>query len=104
MYFEGAVLIEDTWNPEFEACRALVTRGITGRLEVWRADKPYPCLIFPDIEEGARWTVEESDTVGPRIVRWKPFPDTLQPDTARVAVLAPARNSRVITLPSPGRR
>jgi hypothetical protein len=65
VYFEGAVLIEDTWNPEFEACRALVTRGITGRLEVWRADKPYPCLIFPDIEEGARWTVEESDTVGP---------------------------------------
>ena len=33
VYFEGAVLIEDTWNPEFEACRALVARGITGRLE-----------------------------------------------------------------------
>jgi hypothetical protein len=54
VYFEGTVLIEDTWNPEFEACRALVARGITGRLEVWRADKHYPGLIVPDIEEGAR--------------------------------------------------
>jgi len=42
VYFEGAVLIEDMWNPEFETCRALVARGIIGRLEVWRADKPYP--------------------------------------------------------------
>ncbi len=24
VYFKDAVLIEDTWNPEFEACRALV--------------------------------------------------------------------------------
>jgi hypothetical protein len=29
VYFEGAVLIEEP----FEACRALVARGITGRLE-----------------------------------------------------------------------
>ena len=65
VYFEGAVLIEDTWNPELEACRALVARGITGRLEVWRSDKPYPGLIFPDIEEGARWTVVENDKEGP---------------------------------------
>ena len=30
VYFEDAVLIEDTWNLEFEACRALVAQGITG--------------------------------------------------------------------------
>jgi hypothetical protein len=54
VYFEGAVLIEDTWNPEFEACRALVARGITGRLETWRAGKSHPGMIVPDIEEGAR--------------------------------------------------
>ena len=29
-------------EPDFEACRALVARGTKGRLEVWRADKPYP--------------------------------------------------------------
>jgi hypothetical protein len=65
VYFEGAVVIEDTWNPEFEACRALVARGVTGRLETWRADKPYPGLIFPDIAEGARWTVVENPKEGP---------------------------------------
>jgi hypothetical protein len=46
--------------------------------EVWRADKPYPGLIFPDIEEGARWTVVENDKEGPVIKRWEPFPDHLQ--------------------------
>ena len=91
VFFEGAVLIEDTWNPEFEACRALVALGITGRLEVWRSDKPYPRLIFPDIEEGARWTVVENDKEGPVIKRWKPFPEHLQPDAVpRGRVLAPA--------------
>ena len=39
VHYGDAVLIEDTWNPEFEACRALVARGITGRLDVWRAGK-----------------------------------------------------------------
>src|SRR5262245_29278865 len=42
VYFQDGVLIEDTWNPEFEACRALVARGVTGRLEVWRAGAAYP--------------------------------------------------------------
>ena len=78
VYFQDAVLIEDTWNPEFEACRALVARGVTGRLEVWRAGKTYPDLIVPDIEEGARWTVVENDREGPVIKRWEPFPDHLQ--------------------------
>jgi hypothetical protein len=40
-HFEDAVLIEETWNPEFQACRALVARGITGRLETWRAGKEW---------------------------------------------------------------
>jgi hypothetical protein len=78
VYFQDAVLIEDTWNPEFEACRALVARGVTGRFETWRADKPYSGLIVPDIEEVARWTVVENDKEGPVIRRWEPFPEHLQ--------------------------
>ena len=86
VHFEGAVLIEDTWNPEFEACRALVARGVTGRLETWRTGK-----TVPDIEEGARWTVVENDKEGPVIKRWEPFPEHLQPDAVpRGRVLAPA--------------
>jgi hypothetical protein len=37
-------------------------------------------MIVPDIEQGARWTVEENDKVGPRIIAWEPFPDRPQPD------------------------
>jgi hypothetical protein len=89
--FGDSVLIEDTWNPEFEACRALVARGITGRLETWRAGKTHPDMIVPDIEEGARWTVVENDKEGPVINRWEPFPDHLQPDAVpHGRVLAPA--------------
>jgi hypothetical protein len=94
VYFEGAVLIEDTWNPEFEACRALVARGITGRLETWRAGKTHPDMIIPDIEEGARWTVVENDKEGPVIRSWEPFPEHLQPDAVSSRrVLAPAAGS-----------
>jgi hypothetical protein len=38
----------------------LVARGVTGRLETWRTGKTHPDMIVPDIEEGARWTVEEN--------------------------------------------
>ena len=111
VHFQDAVLVEETWNPEFEACRALVARGVTGRLEVWRsgAEKgpiglfngealpispAYPGLIVPDIEEGARWTVVENDKEGPVIKPWEPFPDHLQPDAvSRSRVLAPAAAS-----------
>jgi hypothetical protein len=37
VHHEGVVLLEDCWNPETDACRALTERGITGRLEVWRS-------------------------------------------------------------------
>lgn len=80
VHFEGAVLIEETWNPEFEACRALVARGVTGRLEVWRAGAAYAAMIVPDIAKAAGWTVVESDTVGPVIRRWKPRPEDSWPD------------------------
>ena len=90
VYYQDAVLIDETWNPEFEAGRALVACGVTGRLEVWRADQSYPGLIFP-IEEGARWTVVENDKIGPVIRPWQPFPEHVDPDAVfRDTALAPA--------------
>jgi hypothetical protein len=69
--YAGDVLLEH-WNPEFEACRALLARGITGKLETWRPGGTHPALIL-DIEKAAKLTVEESDSVRVRIVPWKPF-------------------------------
>jgi hypothetical protein len=91
VHFAGEILIEDTWNPEFEACRALVVRGIIGRLEVWRGGKARADMVIPDIEARARWTVLENDKAGPIIVPWRPFPEDVEQDAVSSnAVLAPA--------------
>lgn len=76
--YEGGVLLEEAWNPELEACRALVARGITGRMEVWRAGKAHADMIVPSIEEAARWTVVDNDKEGPVIKRWEPLPAHFQ--------------------------
>lgn len=69
---DGAVLIESTWNPEYEAARALVAKGVTGQCEVWRNERPYPCGVM-DIERAARLTVIETRKDGPRLAKWRPF-------------------------------
>ena len=75
VHFEGAILIEDCWCPEFEAARALVTRGLAGRLEVWRAGKAYPGIIITDIGAAAFRTVIENEKTGPVLPPWRPRPD-----------------------------
>ena len=75
VHYEGSVLIDETWNPEPESCRMLLSRGIVGRLEVWRFHKDHPDVIIPDMANAAEWTVEESDKRGPHFVRWRPRPE-----------------------------
>jgi hypothetical protein len=88
VYHEGAVLIDETWNPEFEACRALLGRGIVGRLEVWRFGKPHPDMLM-DIAKAAEWTVVENESHGPRFVRWKPKPDDVRWNAVSASALLP---------------
>ena len=75
VWLEGAVLIEDTWNPEFETCRALLARGIRGKLQTWRRGKQHWDTQL-DIERDASLTVEENEQHGPKIVRWRPHPQS----------------------------
>jgi hypothetical protein len=70
---EGAVLIEDAWNPEFETCRALLARGVRGKLQTWRGGKQRWDMQL-HIERDAGLTVEENEQHGPKIVRWRPHP------------------------------
>ena len=72
--FQDAVLIEETWCPEFEACRLLFARGFTGKLEVWRTTLPYACMTM-DIEKAALLTVSDTASAGPRLVKWVPLPE-----------------------------
>src|SRR5262249_35915008 len=70
--YAGERLIESTRNPEYDACRALLAKSITGRLEIWRAGAAFPASSI-DIGRGARWTVLETERESPRMVRWRSF-------------------------------
>ena len=67
---EGRVLLTGSRTPAFDAARALLAAGATGRLEIWRASATYPAMVV-DIERGAGLTVEESATVSPTIRKWQ---------------------------------
>src|SRR5262245_32400281 len=73
----SVTLIESSRNPEFDACRALLARGITGLLESWHKDASFAAMYL-DIEKGARLTVQESEHIGPRFVAWSPPPEELR--------------------------
>jgi hypothetical protein len=70
--YAGTVLVDGSRNPEFDACRALLAKGIRGKLEIWRKGAAFPAMVL-DIEAGARLTVAETEKEGPRVVRWRPF-------------------------------
>lgn len=67
---DGRVLLESARDPLFEACRALIAAGITGRLEMWRPGKSH-YDIATDIDAGARLTVVETATRGPVVAQWE---------------------------------
>jgi hypothetical protein len=71
--YAGETLVEGRRNPIFDACRALLARGITGRLEVWRRGKTSADMQL-DIEKGAALAIEQSDKKSIRLRRWVPMP------------------------------
>jgi hypothetical protein len=82
---DGPVLCEWSRSPALDSCRALLARGITGRFETWSPGVPYPKLVG-DIETAAKLTIRETETDGPRFVKWQPRPDDQDgPPSRRVA-------------------
>ena len=77
--YAGETLVEGRRNPIFDACRALLARGITGRLKVWRRGKTSADMQL-DIERGAGFAIRETATESLRIVPWRPHPDVTSPD------------------------
>jgi hypothetical protein len=68
---DGDLLLKASKNPEFEACRALVAKGLAGKLTTYRDGRPAMTL---DIEKAAKVTVRETKALGPRFARYLPFP------------------------------
>ncbi|MBD9373191.1 hypothetical protein IB238_11230 [Rhizobium sp. ARZ01] len=71
--FEGDTIIPKTYNPSHDACRSLTEQGYHGALEVWSDGETHPRMIINDIERAAKFTVSETKTHGPRVVRYKPL-------------------------------
>ena|SRR5688572_8850635 len=72
----GRILIASSRIPAFDAARALLAEGTTGRLEVWRPGGTHPVILM-DIERAAELTVVEGDRQGPRFGKWTPAPTTM---------------------------
>ena len=71
---DGEVIARDKYAAVYAACRELASRGIFGKLLVYRAGKPSPDLIVRDIAKAARLTVTEGVASSLRVVAYsEPF-------------------------------
>ena len=77
----GKTLIESPRDPEFEACRALLARGITGVQVTYCSGSSVPCMRI-DIAKGAQLMTIDNATDGPRIGRYRPHPKSNDQDGA----------------------
>jgi hypothetical protein len=69
--YAGQVLLAGCRCPLLEACRALLAKGITGRLEQCRpGNDSWDAAV--DIEAGAAWMVIENEDRGPTFGGWTP--------------------------------
>lgn len=71
VWYKGDVLITNSRNPEFDACRVLLERGITGRL-ITRHKGSNVISFVLDIQKGAELTVLEGRG-RPRFAEWGSF-------------------------------
>ena len=68
--YDGELLVDRSRDPECDAARALLAKGITGKLTLCDGKTGVPRIVI-DIEKAAKLTVREE---GLRFVRWTPFP------------------------------
>src|SRR5262245_18802295 len=70
--YQGETIVSGSRIPEFDACRALLARCLTGTLVLADAVTGKNRLSL-DIERGAKLTVREDQNRAPRLAKWKPF-------------------------------
>jgi hypothetical protein len=73
--FDGKLIVDQSANAEFDAARALLAMGHTGRLTILDG-KTGRARLTLDIEKAATLTVREDARRGPCFVQWKPMPQT----------------------------
>lgn len=83
---DGELIVRNAFDPEFAACRVLLARGLTGKLEVWRPGSAFASLIIRDIAKGAQLTIREDAKRGPCTVKYRPrfSPEEVVEEEARI--------------------
>lgn len=66
------VIVGSSRDPEHEAARALLARGVSGRLETWRIGASAPAMLL-DVEQAAGRVTEENAARGPRPRAWTAY-------------------------------
>lgn len=73
VFFNGECIARSQTNPETDACRELLRRGLKGKARFWRADKSTHDIEM-DVERGAAHVLVEEDRGGLRWRRYREFP------------------------------
>lgn len=68
---DGELIVSRSRTPEHDFARALLARGVTGKVELF--DPSGQPRMIVDVEKMAPWTISEDDRRGLRSVRWRPF-------------------------------
>ena len=80
----GRLLVEGTPQPLLDSCRVLLGEGVDGNAHViMRHADSNTDALKTKAGIGAKLSVRETDTDGPRFVRWKPFPSRAVAPRAR---------------------
>lgn len=68
----GEIIVASSRNPEFDACRVLLARGVTGTLVSRHAGQSYDAMRVK-IEIGAALTTSEDVSGRLRFAKWQPY-------------------------------
>ena len=72
VWYKNKVLLESSRDPEYEACRELLRRGITGKLVTFSLGNDVPRMKM-DIEKAAKRTCVEPNRGRIRTQPYKPY-------------------------------
>lgn len=70
--YEGSVVVTGTLMPLLDGCRALAGLGLSGPVELWDTERPYP-RMRSTVQAGALLSVTEGERSAARFIPWRPF-------------------------------
>ena len=84
--FDGELIVVDSRDPEHDLARALLARGLTGKVTMLDAQTGKPRTVI-DIAKAAELCVSEESRDGLRIRKYRGSPDSTPPTAEDEAVL-----------------